>query len=157
MNKIGSLLLSNSKKHATYMLSLAVIKQYFVFAAAILNSDKTARQILSDVVPLKSSPPKCHPRSLHNRIRSALPPSPRVKSQDCAFSVAAPRVWNNLSSATASLQSLSAFRKALAENGTFQSLIPRLTSIRHNADYVTQMRLQPRSPLDLRRVSDTLV
>ena len=64
------------------MLSLAVIKQYFVFTAAILNSDKTARQILSDVVPLKSSPPKCHPRSLRNRIRSALPPSPRVKAQD---------------------------------------------------------------------------
>jgi hypothetical protein len=53
------------------------------------------------------------------RLRSAdrhqlvVPPSNRKTIGDRAFTVAAPRVWNGLSSATTSLQSLTAFKKAL--------------------------------------------
>lgn len=53
------------------------------------------------------------------RLRSAdrqqlvVPSSNRKTIGDRAFTVAAPRVWNSLSSATTSLQSLPAFRKAL--------------------------------------------
>jgi hypothetical protein len=48
-----------------------------------------------------------------NRQQLVVPTSKRKTIGDRAFTVAAPRVWNSLSSATTSLQSLHAFRNEL--------------------------------------------
>jgi hypothetical protein len=84
--------------------------------------------------------PEMPPRSLRNRIWSALPPSLRVKAQDshcrCAARLEQSELGHYIAAVSVCIQKG-------ADNGTFQSLIPRLTSTRHNADYVTQIRLRP--------------